>query len=613
MTLLLYLVISLPFVSGMLLLLLPKSNERFISSLAHFSSFVHLILSLSVLSLWLIKGAIPFRTPDVTLYTSESYRFFLSLYLDWISATFLFVLAVISYLITVYAKTYLGGEEGYKRFFSSLLFFVFGYALVILANNYEVLFAGWEFLGLTSFLLISFYRYRIRPIKNSLKIFSIYRVGDVGLLLGAWISQLLWHENITFDKFPELSHLITTSIGIREGLILGFLIALSAAAKSAQFPFCFWLPKAMEGPTPSSAIFYGALSIHVGVYVLLRTHPLWSTFLAVRELLVVVGLLSAALAAKAAKVQSNIKAQIAYSSLIQVGLIFVEVALGLQSLALFHLVGNAFLRGYQLLVSPSVVSYLIRYHNEKPERKLPANSNSFSPKVSRFKTSLYVLSIREGFLEELMERLVWRPLKQTGYFFLDYLNRSTLFIFFLMAILITALGLSPWAGSVEIFTPFVATLAILFSLTSLAERGSPKRAWYTLGLTQLFVVASVSVCDHFSADHIWVYLSGSALFWPLGLWILNHFKEVDLGGFSGLYSESETFNFLFLICCLGISGFPISPGFLGEDLILHHASQDRVWLALLIAFCFIISGIAALRIYARLFLGPPKYKSTRSV
>ncbi|NBX92422.1 MAG: hypothetical protein EB078_00260 [Proteobacteria bacterium] len=612
-SLLLYTLILTPFLSGLLILLAPHNQEQKIARLAHGTSFLHLLLSFALLCRWIFLGAIPVRTPDITIYSSENFRFFITLLLDWISATFLFALTVVSYLITVYAKTYLGGEEGFKRFFASLMFFVFGYTLVILANNYEVLFAGWEFLGLTSFLLISFYRYRIRPIKNALKIFTIYRVGDVGLLLGAWISQLLWHENITFDRFSEISHLITNSIGIKEGLFLGVLIVLSASAKSAQFPFCYWLPKAMEGPTPSSAIFYGALSIHIGVYVLLRTYPLWSTFLAIRELLIMVGLLSAALAAKAATVQSNIKAQIAYSSLIQVGIIFIEVALGFTHLALFHSVGNAFLRGYQLLVSPSVVSYLIRYHNESPPRATsPSRLQTLlaSPKVI---TSLYMIAIREGFLEQVMESFIWYPIKKIGSFFLLQLNGLVLSLLFLLATSVSILGLSPWANSVEIFTPIVATLAILTSLSALAERESPIRAWMCLGLSQLFVVASVSVCDHFSADHIWVYLSGSIVFWPVGYFVLRRLKEISLNSYLGLYSQSEYSNFLLLLCCLGLSGFPISPGFLGEDLILHHASQDRIWLALVIAFSFIISGIAAIRLYAKLFLGPPRNKSTRSV
>ncbi|NBT59068.1 hypothetical protein EBT16_09825 [bacterium] len=134
-----------------------------------------------------------------------------------------------------------------------------------------------------------------------------------------------------------------------------------------------------------------------------------------------------------------------------------------------------------------------------------------------------------------------------------------------------------------------------------------------MGLTQIFVVASVSVTDHFSKTDLGIYLSGILVFWPVGWGLIRSFPQTSLSGFSGFYYESEWKDFIFLCCCLGLSGFPISPSYLGEDLILHHASEERMWLALLIAFCFIISGISSLRIYSRLFLGPPRTASKRSV
>lgn len=614
MELLVYLMIGIPFLGGLVSLFLPKERENWIGTCTHLMVAGHLIVTLIGIGLWVFQGANPWRSTQINLYSSHSYFFALSFFLDWVAVSFLATLSIVCYSITRYALIYLKKDEGYQRFFSTLGFFMFGYSLVVLSDNFEMLFAGWEFLGITSFLLISFYRYRIRPVKNALKIFTIYRLGDVGLLLGAWLSQLIWHETLDFGRLSEFTQLIQTQVQTKEAMVISLLIVLSAAAKSAQFPFCFWLPKAMEGPTPSSAIFYGALSIHVGVYVLLRMFPLWAGFLIARGFLFGIGISTVVLSASATRVQSNIKAQVAYSSLIQVGFMFCEVALGFEKLCLIHLISNAFLRGYQLLVSPSVVSYLIRYHNEAPPRQEGGITKMMSQRFPRMVATWYLISIREGYLEGFLESALWRPIKVIGRMASNVLTTKTVYGLAFIGALILFLGVSPsWAKYVEFSTPFVVVVAIFLSLASLSERGSAVRAWALLGITQIFVAASVSVSDHFSARDLLVYLSGNGICWPVGLFILKSLPDRELNGFHGYYGGARKKDFLFLLCCLGVSGFPISPSYLGEDLILHHATQDKLWLALLIAFCFIMSGISAIRIYSRLFLGPPRTASTRSV
>jgi len=611
---LVYLIVGIPFLGGFINLLIPREKEKLVGSCTHAMVALHFMATLTAIGLWIAQGASPWRSNVIELYSSHDYHFGISFFLDWVTISFLATLTIVCYSITRYALVYLVKDEGYQRFFATLGFFMFGYSLVVLADNFEMLFAGWEFLGITSFLLISFYRYRVRPVKNALKIFTIYRVGDVGLLLGAWLSQLVWHETLDFDRLSEFTHLIHTQLQSREAMVIGLLIVLSAAAKSAQFPFCFWLPKAMEGPTPSSAIFYGALSIHVGVYVLLRMFPLWGGFWIAKVALFSIGAITVILSASATRVQSNIKAQVAYSSLIQVGFMFCEIALGFETLCLIHLISNAFLRGYQLLVSPSVVSYLIRYHNEAPARQLGGITQKVTKRFPPVVATWYLISIREGYLEGLLERILWRPLKFVGQAFSGFLTKRVLFGLTCLGAIISFMGVNPdWAKSVEFTTPFVSVFAVLLGLSALAERHSALRAWVLLGLTNVFVVASVSVSDHFSSRDLLMYLSGMFLFWPLGFLIIKSLPHRRLNTFHGYYGDSVSKNFFFLICCLGLSGFPISPSYLGEDLILHHATQDRLWLAVLIAFCFIISGISAIRIYSRLFLGPPRTSSSRSV
>ncbi|MBL0134718.1 MAG: hypothetical protein IPP79_12295 [Chitinophagaceae bacterium] len=142
------------------------------------------------------------------------------------------------------------------------LFFL-GYNLIIFSGNYESLFIGWEFIGIASFLLISFYRDRYLPVRNSIKVISIYRLGDIALILAMWMSHHIWHENIVFAKFNDPSLLSShLSEHYPSALFIMFMVVLAAMIKSGQFPFSSWLPRAMEGPTTSSGLFYGALSSH---------------------------------------------------------------------------------------------------------------------------------------------------------------------------------------------------------------------------------------------------------------------------------------------------------------------------------------------------------------
>ena len=167
----------------------------------------------------------------------------------------------------------------------------------------------------------------------------------------------------------------------------------------------------MEGPTPSSAIFYGSLSVHFGVFLLLRTFPFWEHQLAARILIGTSGLITAIVASLITGVQSTIKTQIAYASIAQIGIMFIEISLGWTTIALIHASGNALLRTYQLLVSPSVVSYAIRdqfYHPKK------AGISKYAQRFIKLETTLYVLSVKEWGLEKFMNKVVFTPLKKIG-------------------------------------------------------------------------------------------------------------------------------------------------------------------------------------------------------
>jgi NADH-quinone oxidoreductase subunit L len=600
---------SIPLVGFLLCLFIPRNNEWLLSRFSFLVVGAHMICAQIFILAWLFSGLHDIHYMGPVFYESDNYKFFLSLYFDHVSATYVFVGSLLTFLITVYSRYYLHREKGYKRFFTTIMMFYFGFNLIICSGNFEILFTGWEILGISSFLLIAFYRDRYLPVKNALKVFSIYRLGDVGLLLAMWLSHILWHENISFEQLNNNmlvhEHLATNTLF---GFMLAILILLSASAKSAQFPFSSWLPRAMEGPTPSSAIFYGSLSVHIGVFVLLRTSPLWENQIWARVCIALVGASTAFITNACARVQSSVKSQVAYSSLTQIGIMFVEVALGLYDLTLFHFAGNAFLRTYQLLVSPSVVSYLIReqFYNFKP--RVEAKEGGL---VQRVNMTIYLLSLKEWNMDFLLEAILWRPIKALGQRLSFLTNPVGFAIFILVSLGIYSAILFNEKASFELSTvisPVLAFLGLILVIKAFTERKSAMTAWMLVIGNHAFVAAAVSVLDRVNFEHLAIYLSGVFICGGLGFFALRHLKtlekDVSLNGFLGHVYVHGTLGTIFLVACLGISGFPITSTFIGEDLIFHHITSNHMWMAVFVSFSYVLDGLAIMRIYARVFLGP---------
>lgn len=600
--------ILIPISGYFLSLLLPKQNEKLISVSSYLIIGLHMLLAQVFIVMWFINGQQTLDVKDFTLFKSENYEFFIDFTFDLITAVYLFVGSFLVFLVTIYSRYYMHRESGYKRFFNTLLFFYVGYNLVIFSGNLETLFIGWEVLGVSSFLLIAFYRERYLPVKNAVKVFSIYRIGDVGLLLAMWLSHHLWHENITFGKLSEYElvhqHLVNhTWVGV----FISIMILISAAAKSAQIPFSSWLPRAMEGPTPSSAIFYGSLSVHIGVFILLRTFPFWEHQLSVRILIGLCGLVSALIATGIARVQSTVKSQIAYSSIAQIGLIFIELSFGLTTLALIHFAGNAFLRTYQLLVSPSVVSYLIReqFYNFIPRERTFEDS---WPK--RIEYTFYILCLKEWNLDSMLYRYFWNPLKIAGRK-LDFpIRYIVLFCLIVLGSGVLLVGFQDALPSniVHSLPVVFAGIGLIMVLKSFSERRNVKLAWILVLLNHCMIAIAISFNEHVTFDHIALYLGGVLVFGLVGFLGLRRLRileeQINLDQFHGHSFRHPKISLVFLISCLAITGFPITPTFIGEDLIFSHIHEDQPVLAALTAFSLIVDGLSSIRIYARVFLGP---------
>jgi len=228
--------------------------------------------------------------------------------------------------------------------------------LTSLAGTIETLFAGWELVGLSSALLVAYFQDRQAPSRNGLRVWTVYRIADAALLIAAVAMHHLTGEGnfarlMGSGPWPAGQASITSG----QALFVGSLLLIVAAGKSALIPFSGWLPRAMEGPTPSSAVFYGSLSVHLGAFLLLRVSPILELSPLLCVAVVLLGLVTALFGAVAARVQSDVKSALAFASLTQVGIIVAEIGLGLRYIALVHMIGHACLRTMQLLLAPTVL------------------------------------------------------------------------------------------------------------------------------------------------------------------------------------------------------------------------------------------------------------------
>jgi NADH:ubiquinone oxidoreductase subunit 5 (subunit L)/multisubunit Na+/H+ antiporter MnhA subunit len=271
------------------------------------------------------------------------------LLVDPLALAFSLLSAALTALVARFSRTYLHREPGFVRFHVLLGLFAGGAQLVAFAGALDLLFAGWELIGISSALFIGFFHERDEPVRSSVRAFATYRLCDAGLL----VALVAMHGLLGSTRLSTLAN--AGSLTPLAATALALLFLLSAMGKSAQLPFSGWLPRAMEGPTPSSALFYGAVSIHTGLYLMLRVAPVTAVAPVAAGAGVLIGVTTAWYAASVARVHPDAKGALAHATLAQVGLILAEVSLGLTRLALVHLVCHALLRSWQYLRAPNVI------------------------------------------------------------------------------------------------------------------------------------------------------------------------------------------------------------------------------------------------------------------
>ncbi len=313
---------------------------------------------------------------------------------DGIALAFSLLAASLTALVARFSRTYLHKEAGFARFFVLLSMFAAGAQLVAFAGALDVFFAGWELIGISSALFIGFFHERDEPVRSSVRAFATYRLCDVGLL----IAMVTTHEVLGSTRFSALA--AAGTLPAFESATIAALFLLSAMGKSAQLPFSGWLPRAMEGPTPTSALFYGAVSIHAGLYLMLRVSPILDVAPLVAALGVVVGISTAVYAAAVARVHTDAKGALAHATLAQIGLILAEICLGLTTLALVHLVCHALLRAYQYLRAPNTI------HDVHQHGHIEHGRMFFSRIAPRLSAGIYTAAVHRLRLDELIDRAI---------------------------------------------------------------------------------------------------------------------------------------------------------------------------------------------------------------
>ncbi|MBD9416000.1 NADH-quinone oxidoreductase subunit L [Pseudomonas sp. PDM16] len=276
-----------------------------------------------------------------------------TLHLDGLSATMLGVVTGVGFLIHLFASWYMRGEEGYSRFFAYTNLFIFSMLLLVLGDNLLVLFFGWEGVGLCSYLLIGFYYKHVPNGNAALKAFIVTRIGDVFLMIGLFLLFL----NLGTLNIQELMVLAPqkyvagdTWLWVATLMLLG-----GAVGKSAQLPLQTWLADAMAGPTPVSALIHAATMVTAGVYLIARTHGLFLLTPEILELVGIVGAVTLVLAGFAALVQTDIKRILAYSTMSQIGYMFLALGVQAWDAAIFHLMTHAFFKALLFLASGAVI------------------------------------------------------------------------------------------------------------------------------------------------------------------------------------------------------------------------------------------------------------------
>lgn len=338
-----------------------KGLTGFIGSGVIFISF-----AISV-GIFLALGSDPVKSHEIFLFdwiSAGSLHIPLSFLVDPLSSIMLLIITGVGFLIHIYSIGYMHDDEGFGKFFSYLNLFIFFMLLLVLGSNYIVMFIGWEGVGLCSYLLIGFWYTNSNYASAAKKAFVMNRIGDLGFLLGVFFIFTTF-GSVEFSKiFPQAANMLPGNSTIA---LIALLLFIGACGKSAQLPLFTWLPDAMAGPTPVSALIHAATMVTAGIYMIARSNLLFDLAPMIQHIIAIVGLATAIVAAIIALTQTDIKKVLAYSTVSQLGYMFLGLGVGAYDGAFFHVITHAFFKALLFLCAGSVIHAL---HHEQDMRHM---------------------------------------------------------------------------------------------------------------------------------------------------------------------------------------------------------------------------------------------------
>lgn len=346
-------------INGLFGKFLPKTVTGWIAALAILGSFI--------CSVTLFNGVNAQDSISIDLFdwiAFSNINISLGFLIDPLTVTMLLVVTGIGFLIHLYSIGYMHDDEGFTRFFTYLNLFIFFMLLLVMGNNYLVMFIGWEGVGLCSYLLIGFWFKNTAYNNAAKKAFVMNRIGDLGFLLGMFF-MLFYFGSLEYSTVATQAQTLTPNSTLL--ITITMLLFVGAMGKSAQLPLYTWLPDAMAGPTPVSALIHAATMVTAGIYMIVRSNILFSLAPATLTFILIIGVATSVFAAVIGLLQNDIKKVLAYSTVSQLGLMFAALGLGAFSSGMFHVVTHAFFKALLFLGAGSVIHAL---HGEQDIRKM---------------------------------------------------------------------------------------------------------------------------------------------------------------------------------------------------------------------------------------------------
>ncbi len=487
---------------------------------------------------------------------------------NFVNSVYALAFSLIAAVVGNFSITYLHKEQGFFEYYYIFFVFLAAILLTVFSNNLDTLFVGWELVGMGSVLLIGFYKHRRQPILNSFYTLVCYRFGELCLLAALTLAHLQFGDS----SFSTLTEATATNAWIV------FFILIAVYVKSAQLPFSGWLQRALEGPTPSSAIFYGGISTHLGPMLLVKLYPFLQQLLWVKVTLVVGGFATACYATVIARTRSDVKGQLAYATIAQLGVIFAEVGFGWLQMVVIHTLVHCAARTFQFLKSPSGLQEYLQLRFEERATALSGRRFWYYLARSHFLLDRLIELVRRGAVYAL----------------------APVAIYFLVLIIQepqSAIGLGSMAVS------------LFFAIASFRQRDIASFLFSISASCMLLLLCSVFFVEA-SLLPATFYLLASTTVSLVGMATCLQvfrkrygFQRIDHS--QGLYFLAPHVAYVFLFFVLCLSNIPLSLAYLGEDVILYELFKRYFFVGFLAAGIFSLISLSAFAFYNRVFVGAP--------